>query len=387
MPAPAPLQLWVLELLRTPEPLHGQPYSTARPSAAQHSTSSLTLLLSCCGITKKDCAVLASALRSNPSTMRELDLSLLNNVPKSKLRVRESVSPSPHRLSCCGITKKDCAVLASALRSNPSTMRELDLSLNRPGDSGVTKLSAGLEDPNCKLETLRLSCCGITKKDCAVLASALRSNPSTMRELDLSLNRPGDSGVTKLSAGLEDPNCKLETLRLSCCGITKKDCAVLASALRSNPSTMRELDLSLNRPGDSGVTKLSAGLEDPNCKLETLRLSCCGITKKDCAVLASALRSNPSTMRELDLSLNRPGDSGVTKLSAGLEDPNCKLETLRLSCCGITKKDCAVLASALRSNPSTMRELDLSLNRPGDSGVTKLSAGLEDPNCKLETLR
>ncbi|MBN3295028.1 K1C18 protein, partial [Amia calva] len=57
-------------------------------------------------------------------------------------------------LSGCQIREEGCAALASTLRSNPSTLRELDLSYNHPGDSGVAKLSAVLEDPNCKLEKL-----------------------------------------------------------------------------------------------------------------------------------------------------------------------------------------------------------------------------------------
>ncbi len=59
-----------------------------------------------------------------------------------------------YRLSDCGVTDEGCAALASALRSNPSHLRHLDLSLNKLLDSGVTLLSAGLEDPHCKLETL-----------------------------------------------------------------------------------------------------------------------------------------------------------------------------------------------------------------------------------------
>uniref|UniRef100_A0A4W6FX90 B30.2/SPRY domain-containing protein n=1 Tax=Lates calcarifer TaxID=8187 RepID=A0A4W6FX90_LATCA len=51
-------------------------------------------------------------------------------------------------LSGCLITEEGCASLASALRSNPSHLRELDLSYNHPGDSGVKLLSAGLEDPD-----------------------------------------------------------------------------------------------------------------------------------------------------------------------------------------------------------------------------------------------
>ncbi|KAL0185253.1 hypothetical protein M9458_020950, partial [Cirrhinus mrigala] len=55
----------------------------------------------------------------------------------------------------CGVTDEGCAALASALRSNPSHLRELDLSRNKIGDSGLTLLSAILKDPRCKLDTLR----------------------------------------------------------------------------------------------------------------------------------------------------------------------------------------------------------------------------------------
>lgn len=59
------------------------------------------------------------------------------------------------RLSGCKVQEEGCASLASALRSNPSHLRELDLSSNNLGDSGVKQLSAALEVQHCKLETLR----------------------------------------------------------------------------------------------------------------------------------------------------------------------------------------------------------------------------------------
>ncbi|XP_067092610.1 stonustoxin subunit beta-like [Osmerus mordax] len=57
-------------------------------------------------------------------------------------------------------TEKSCASLASALRSNPFHLRELDLSYNHPGEKGLKLLSAGLEDPHCRLEKLNVDHAG-----------------------------------------------------------------------------------------------------------------------------------------------------------------------------------------------------------------------------------
>ncbi|XP_065133077.1 NLR family CARD domain-containing protein 3-like isoform X6 [Paramisgurnus dabryanus] len=284
-------------------------------------------------------------------------------------------------LCCCDIGDEGYAALAAALRSNPSHLRELDLNYNNPGDSGVKLLSDLLKDPHCKLQKLHIEAEG-----CAALTAALRSNPSHLKELDLSENKPGDSGVKLLSDLLKDPHCKLEKLLLWSCSIGAEGCAALASALISNPSHLKELNLRINKPGDSGVKLLSDLLKDPHCKLEKLDLSYCSIGDEGCAALASALRSNPSHLKELDLSFNKPGDSGVKLLSDLLKDPHCKLQKLDLSSCSIGAEGCAALASALKSNPSHLRELRLINNNPGDSGVKLLSDLLKDPHCKLEKL-
>ncbi|KAI7800360.1 putative NACHT [Triplophysa rosa] len=222
---------------------------------------------------------------------------------------------SSAQLSDCGVTDEGCVALASALRSNPSHLRELDLSWNNIGNSGVKLISTGLQNPLCKLEILKLWKCGITAEGCVALSSALRSNPSHLTELYLSWNKIGDSGVKLICDVLENPHCKLEILRLWSCSITDEGCVALTSALRSNPSHLRNLNLSENNVGDSGVKQICDVLENPLCKLEMLRLSWCNITDEGYAALASALRSNPSHLRELDLTGNNLRDSGIKLLS------------------------------------------------------------------------
>ncbi|XP_035381156.1 NACHT, LRR and PYD domains-containing protein 12-like isoform X2 [Electrophorus electricus] len=348
--------------------------------------------LASCHLTKKSCAGLSLVLGSESSCLRELDLSG-NKLGDSGVKLLSAGLENPQCklktlwLKYCDVTDEGCATLASALTSNPSHLIKLDLSGNKLRNSGVLKLFAGLEKSQCTLEILRLCDCDVTDKGCAALTSALTSNSSHLRELNLMGNNLGDSGVKWLSAGLQKPHCKLETLWLKHCDVTHEGCAALASALKLNPSHLRKLNLTENLVGDSGIKQLSLGLENPHCKLESLWLKHCDITDKGCAALVSALGLNLSHLRMLDLSRNKLGDSGVKLLSDMLKDTRCKIKSLGLCDCDVTDEGCAALASALTSNPSHLRELNFYWNKLGDSGKKQLHALKDDPLCMLQVLR
>ncbi|XP_044201155.1 NLR family CARD domain-containing protein 3-like, partial [Thunnus albacares] len=169
--------------------------STDKPSPAQWSALVFVLLSS-----KKDLDV--------------FDLQKYSASEEPLLRLLPVVKASKKSLlSGCNLSERSCAALSSVLSSQSSSLRELDMSNNNLKVSGVKLLSAGLESPHCTLETLSLSGCLITEEGCASLASALSSNPSHLRELDVSYNHPGAKGQKLLSAGLKDPHWRLKTLR------------------------------------------------------------------------------------------------------------------------------------------------------------------------------
>ncbi|XP_053534234.1 uncharacterized protein LOC108264148 isoform X12 [Ictalurus punctatus] len=348
------------------------------------------LRLKTCLITAGSCSALAEVLSSEYSQLRELDLSN-NSLQDSGVTQLSAGLKTPQsrltiiRLCNCSVEAEGCAALATALEENPSHLLELDLSENKAGDSGMKQISNLLQNSLCVLQKLNVTDNNITEEGYAALAEALKS--SHLIELDLRGNDPGASGVKLLTDVLQDPHCTLETLRLLKSPAAQEGYELLYRVLNKNPLLQRELDVSEKINGDSEVKQLSALLQDSHCRPEILKVNNVRMRNEGCAALASALSLNPSHLRQLELSGNTLRGSGMKELCGVLKNQQFKLLKLGLCKCSLTEEDCAAVVSALRTNPSLLKELDLSENTIGNTGVKELSDLLQNPNCTLEILK
>lgn len=301
--------------------------------------------------------LLGLSLESNQTLLKHL---MINNRTKPKTRteiikhIKEKIraSPSPERclnLFHCLNELNDCSLvdeIQSYLRSG--SFNQADLSpaqwatlvfvlLTSDEELSVFKLSSYSRSEEGLLRLLPvmknaqvadLNACNLTVNCCEILAKSIST--SQLRELDLGNNNLTDAGIKLLCRGLQDS--KLETLSLRSCNLTEHSSDVLASLISSASCLLKELDLSDNDLQDEGVKKLCDGLGSPHCKLEILNLSLCRLTEESCTFLASSL--NSCGLRELDLSYNHPGNSGLELLSALQDDPQCSLQKLSVFQCG-----------------------------------------------------
>uniref|UniRef100_A0A3Q3J1P6 NACHT LRR and PYD domain-containing protein n=1 Tax=Monopterus albus TaxID=43700 RepID=A0A3Q3J1P6_MONAL len=291
------------------------------------------------------------------------------------------------------LTDKCCPALAAVLSTKESYLRKLDLGYNSISDNGVRTLVEGLTDKNCRLKALSLQGCGVTSQACRhlkhlsksceinlhcnieqmgcyYLASALQNNSSHLTELDLSINMVGDKGANEIFEKFDIS--QLRRLEVYHCGLTVLSCRNIGEALKSEDSSLAELNLSNNSLKDAGFAVISTVIFG------------CGITRLGCGYLARVLCS--ISQLYLDLSLNCLEDMGVKEISDGLKNPLSHLKTLNLSHCSLTDDCCAQLASGISSKQGIIGELDLSGNDLQDKGVRKLCVGLRNPHCKLKLL-
>ncbi|XP_032436168.1 NLR family CARD domain-containing protein 3-like [Xiphophorus hellerii] len=205
----------------------------------------------------------------------------------------------------------DCSALAFMLQMS-EVLDELDLEKYNTSDYGRQRLVPAVR--NCR--KARLGGCWLENYECEVLASALKSNPD-LTELEINqifIHGGGDSDMKPLVEILESSVSKVKILRLWKCSLSETSWTSLFSALKSNPTHLTRLDLIGTNLEGSGVKELCGFLQTEGCRLETLILMSCSLSKISCDYLASTLKSNPTRLTDLDLRYNNLEDSDVQQL-------------------------------------------------------------------------
>ncbi|XP_039473485.1 NLR family CARD domain-containing protein 3-like isoform X2 [Oreochromis aureus] len=213
-------------------------------------------------------------INENLSAEKSINLfHCLNELNDRSLVDEIQQSLSSGRLSTEKLSPAQWSALVFILLSSEEDLDVFDLKKYSASEEALLRLLPVIKASNKAL----LSGCNLSERSCEALTSVLSCRSFSLTELDMSNNDLQDSGVKLLSVGLESLHCTLETLSLSGCLITERGCIPLASALSANPSHLKELDLSYNHPGDSGMKLLLSGLKDPCWKLETLRVEPAGV--------------------------------------------------------------------------------------------------------------
>ncbi|XP_045568146.1 NLR family CARD domain-containing protein 3-like [Salmo salar] len=144
--------------------------------------------------------------------------------------------------------------------------------------------------------------------------------------------------------------------------------------IKENPSPERSINLfhCLNELNDHSL------VEEVQSYLRLGGLSEAKLLPAQWSALVFVLLTSEKELDVFDLKKYSRSEEGLLRLLPVVKASRAAL----LSGCGVTEEGCASLVSALRSNPSHLRELDLSNNDLKDSGVKLLSAGLGNPHCK-----
>ncbi|XP_078598235.1 NLR family CARD domain-containing protein 4-like [Branchiostoma floridae x Branchiostoma japonicum] len=274
-------------------------------------------------------------------------VSVLKNVPG--LRALD--------LSHTELTPSSLQPLVQAF-SHMSLLEELNLSYNTDlGDAGMEVLQVGLSSvPH--LAVLRLGWVSMTAVGMSSLAPFMR-HLVRLRELDITGNKIGDSGLESLTTVLPIFTA-MQVLGLRLISISPTGMRTLVPTL-CQLTRLIKLDISYNDIGDPGLECLSAILHHLTA-MKVLDLRLTGISDRGISSLIKAL-PHLVQLQVLDVSGNNIGDSGIVSLVETL----CQPSSLDMEQNPPGDKS---LTTAPHCN-TTLQELDIGRNR----GVTGAGLG------------
>ncbi|MBX9807700.1 MAG: hypothetical protein K2X95_07865, partial [Flavobacteriaceae bacterium] len=174
-----------------------------------------------------------------------------------------------------------------------------------------------------------------------------------LKKLDISQCLIRDEGMISLAHALKD--CGLETLIVSRNEITVKGIQVLGEVLMEGSTSLKVLDVSVNRIENGGIEALAKAL--PNTVLETINLDSTGITNEGVLSWCKAMKGKRIKLQCVLLGNNNLTDVIVTPL-VEIES----LEKISLTGTELTNKAMEDFAPILKLN-SKFQMLDVRNNQ------------------------
>jgi Ran GTPase-activating protein (RanGAP) involved in mRNA processing and transport len=265
--------------------------------------------------------------------------------------------------------------IANAARVQYSTLRKLDVSGNPAAMPDLSLLVDILTtEDTCRVTHLNLSNNGIgTRKGADFQVKRLLEQNTSIMELRISHNHLGSKAMKSIAEALRN-NETLKNLDVSYNKIGNSGLCRLTSNLAISKTFIQSLDLTFNKIGSNGAVNLANLLLDTNRTIKILNLSLNMIGAEGCVLFGSVLKYN-HVLEELNLSRNDIRE-GVVSLAEGLLGSEVThLRRLDLSWNSLTDQGAEALANVLQKN-SVLESLKLSSNAIGDDGVCALADAL-----------
>lgn len=322
----------------------------------QLNTTLRKLDISSCNISTQGALIISKSYVGN-GTLKEFIMSWENNIlvntadpccnlPSKKLGNSGALIVSSlldhasiHKLNLYDnkISIDGAVAVSSCLKSNCTTIEELNMSKNSISNEGIAKLCEAIQ-MIFSLQKLELSKC-MLNEGLEIIFNILKSSAfSMLLEVDVSHNTISIEGAYEVAEVLKI-NCTLQKFDISYCGIPKDGVVVISEAYRDN-TTLGELVISW------GMDQITV-----NTKVEYCQLSNKSIDDTGALIISNFLYNNVY-IKKLDVSCNRISDQGALAISNCLKNNNV-LQKLDLSNnAGITPTGTETVFGAIQENTS-----------------------------------